>query len=124
MLAKDMKLLLARSLLNGLPLVDFILARLGSHCCLHTLQGHDGIVHSAQFNSAGDRIVTASWDNTAKIWMVLQPRVCIRSTAMMTLFIQHILIVQEIESSQLLGTRQQRFGMLLQPSAAYTPGPW
>jgi hypothetical protein len=32
------------------------------------LGGHDGLVNSAAFSPDGSRIVTASWDNTARIW--------------------------------------------------------
>jgi WD40 repeat protein len=33
-----------------------------------TLKGHTGPVTSASFSPDGSRIVTASWDNTAKVW--------------------------------------------------------
>jgi len=32
------------------------------------LQGHTGLVSSAAFSPDGTRIVTASWDNTARVW--------------------------------------------------------
>ncbi len=35
---------------------------------LLSLNGHTGWVQSAQFSSDGNRIVTASYDNTAKVW--------------------------------------------------------
>jgi hypothetical protein len=35
---------------------------------LVTLRGHEGPVYLASFNNAGDRIVTASYDGTAKVW--------------------------------------------------------
>ena len=35
---------------------------------LATLQGHTGEVYSAQFSPDGQRIVTASLDNTARVW--------------------------------------------------------
>jgi WD40 repeat protein len=35
---------------------------------LHTLQGHTLSVKSAAFSPNGSLVVTASWDNTAKIW--------------------------------------------------------
>ena len=33
-----------------------------------TLKGHTGHVTSASFSPDGSRIVTGSWDNTAKVW--------------------------------------------------------
>jgi len=36
--------------------------------CLATFHGHTGTVNSAAFNPAGNRIVTASDDKTAKLW--------------------------------------------------------
>ncbi len=38
------------------------------HLDLLTLKGHDGGVNSAGFSPDGTRIVTAGWDNTAKVW--------------------------------------------------------
>jgi len=35
---------------------------------LATLSGHTGLVNSAAFSPNGDRIVTASFDNTARLW--------------------------------------------------------
>ena len=35
---------------------------------LHTLAGHEDAVYSAAFSPDGQRIVTASWDQTARIW--------------------------------------------------------
>jgi len=35
---------------------------------LMVLRGHDGLVDSAVFSPDGKRIVTAAWDNTARIW--------------------------------------------------------
>ena len=32
------------------------------------LEGHAGLVNSAAFSGDGKRVVTASWDNTARIW--------------------------------------------------------
>ena len=32
------------------------------------LEGHTGLVVSAEFSAAGDRIVTASQDGTARVW--------------------------------------------------------
>jgi len=34
------------------------------------LKGHTGYVYSASFSPDGKRIVTASWDNTARVWHV------------------------------------------------------
>lgn len=33
-----------------------------------TLQGHTGTINSASFSPDGKRVVTASWDNTARVW--------------------------------------------------------
>src|SRR4051794_9640854 len=38
------------------------------HSDLLTLKGHRGGVHSASFSADGTRIVTASHDQTAKVW--------------------------------------------------------
>jgi WD40 repeat protein/serine/threonine protein kinase len=38
------------------------------HLDLLTLKGHTNSVSSASFSPDGTRIVTASWDNTAKVW--------------------------------------------------------
>ena len=38
------------------------------HSDLLTLKGHTGLRHSASFSPDGSRIVTASWDHTAKVW--------------------------------------------------------
>ena len=35
---------------------------------INTLTGHGNFVTSVAFNNDGTRIVTGSWDNTAKIW--------------------------------------------------------
>ena len=35
---------------------------------LSSLEGHTGGLYSAAFSPDGHRIVTASWDNTAKVW--------------------------------------------------------
>jgi WD40 repeat protein len=35
-----------------------------------TLEGHQNWVINAQFSPDGQSIVTASWDNTAKVWRV------------------------------------------------------
>jgi hypothetical protein len=40
---------------------------------LATLKGYEGSVTSAQFSPDGKRIVTASTDNTARLWTVLPP---------------------------------------------------
>jgi WD40 repeat protein len=37
---------------------------------LATLEGHTGEVVDAEFSPDGSRVVTASWDGTAKIWDV------------------------------------------------------
>jgi len=34
------------------------------------LSGHRGEIVALQFNTDGDKIVTASWDKTAKVWDV------------------------------------------------------
>ena len=38
------------------------------HSELLTLKRHTGVVSSASFGADGSRIVTASWDRTAKVW--------------------------------------------------------
>jgi len=38
---------------------------------LAALQGHSGPVPNAEFSLDGQRIVTASWDQTVRIWQVL-----------------------------------------------------
>ena len=38
------------------------------HSELLTLKGHTDIVYSASFSPDGSRIVTGSWDKTAKVW--------------------------------------------------------
>ena len=35
---------------------------------IHNLVGHSNRLNHAEFSPDGNRIVTASWDNTAKIW--------------------------------------------------------
>jgi hypothetical protein len=40
---------------------------------LATLQGHEGTVMSAQFSPDGQRMVTASQDETARVWTILPP---------------------------------------------------
>ncbi len=40
---------------------------------LLTLQGHSGMVNSVAFSPDGSRIVTGSYDNTAKIWNAVAP---------------------------------------------------
>jgi hypothetical protein len=42
----------------------------GSGRLLLTLEGHTGAVLSASFSPDGTRIVTGSWDKTARVWMV------------------------------------------------------
>ena len=39
-----------------------------SECTIATLAGHSGPVISAVFSLDGTRVVTASWDNTARLW--------------------------------------------------------
>jgi len=39
-----------------------------THLALKTLRGHRRGVYSAAFSPDGQRIVTGSWDNTAKVW--------------------------------------------------------
>jgi WD40 repeat protein len=41
----------------------------GSHL-LAVLRGHEDIVWHAAFSPDGERVVTASWDNTARLWFV------------------------------------------------------
>ena len=65
-LPPDISRKLAQTLLNNHPMVPFLLKRL--HFPSTTLEGHTDRVISAQFNQAGDKIVTASGDKTAKIW--------------------------------------------------------
>ena len=36
--------------------------------CLKTLKGHSGIVSSLAITPDGEKLITASWDNTIKIW--------------------------------------------------------
>src|SRR5262249_58849012 len=38
------------------------------HSYLRSLTGHTNILRSASFSPDGSRIVTASWDKTAKVW--------------------------------------------------------
>ena len=42
----------------------------GSGLLLATLTGHKGRVGSAEFNRHADKVATASFDGTAKIWQV------------------------------------------------------
>ncbi len=68
----DMKRLMKKYLLVNHPLRSFIRAKLERGLCL--FRGHSSAVCSAEFNCAGDRIVTASMDGTAKIWDVTSGR--------------------------------------------------
>ena len=47
----------------------FRLAATGT--CEHVLEGHAGEISKVQFNAAGTKIVTASSDNTARLWDTL-----------------------------------------------------
>src|SRR5208282_785156 len=45
-----------------------------THLALKTLRGHLDVVKSVAFSPDGQRIVTGSWDNTAKVWDVANGR--------------------------------------------------
>ena len=67
-LSPDMSRYLAQLILKDHPAIKFLLNKLSiPH---KTLKGHDGRVFSAQFNEAGNKIVTASRDGMSKIWDV------------------------------------------------------
>lgn len=36
--------------------------------CTHVLEGHEGEISKVQFNPAATKVVTASSDNTARLW--------------------------------------------------------
>ena len=65
-LPPDISRKLAQTLLGNHPMVPFLLKKLSLPST--TFEGHTKCVYSAQFNRAGDKIVTASLDGTAKIW--------------------------------------------------------
>ena len=48
---------------------------------LRTLEGHQDVVKSAAFNSDGTRVVTTSFDKTAKVWDVLSGKEFARTPA-------------------------------------------
>ena len=37
---------------------------------IFSLEGHRGEIVALQFNTDGDKLVTASWDSTGKVWDV------------------------------------------------------
>ncbi len=63
----DLSRKLAQEVLKLHPIVPHLLRNIAAISNL-ALKGHKNRLTSATFNKAGDRIVTASGDNTAKIW--------------------------------------------------------
>ncbi|HEU4730389.1 MAG TPA: TIR domain-containing protein [Kofleriaceae bacterium] len=50
------------------PVLRMLFAQASSNMPLFALVGHDAVVRSAAFSPDGTRVVTASWDRTARVW--------------------------------------------------------
>jgi hypothetical protein len=88
--------------------------------CVHTLQGHKGIIYSIAISHDDTFIVTGSGDTTAKIWNI-QTGECVRTLQGHTAPVNSVAISHDgrfIVTDQ--GIKQQKYG-ILKPENVHIP---